>query len=860
MPPPNTSACPKCELLALRLAAKNASKRSLNYTASQLALKTLIPGSLFISLALFTASVAQTAIPNQPSAAPSLTILVVDENGVVVPAARVMLQNSAGSVRCETNLAGRCQLTGLSGEWQLRVEKEGFYVFTLPRVQTSGTLEVALAHQQEVRETVSVVESSPAIDPSQVSSQEQLSGLDIINIPYPSTRDYRYVLNYIPGVVLDQNAQPHIAGAETYQTLTLLDGFDVTQPANGQLLVRVSTDALRSVNVETSRLPAEYGKEPAGILGLETGIGDDHYRFAATNFLPSFQTKKGFALDKVDPRFTFSGPIDKGKIWFFDGLDGEYDNVIIPELRTGNTDTIWRASNLAKLQTNVTPRDIVTTSFLVNWLHDDHFNFSTLAPAPTRPTDTENAYIASVKEQHAFSGGELLELGFAFDQYGSKLTPLGAAPYILTPSGAQGNFYLHSRATARRWQTLARFYVPRQWHGRHDLMFGADLDRLSYDHLFERLRISFLGPGQSLAPGANCLTSSPSPCARYSSFSGGGQSTTYNAEASAYLQDRWLLLPRLLIEPGVRFDWDETVRRPLWSPRLAGTYVLDSSGNTKLSAGVGVVYESTNLSLVAAPLAGSRADFFFNSSGMLTSSVLTTFAVNRNLLEAPRFLNWSVALERKLPAQIFVKTEFIQRKGDQGFVYNTPGGVSSTNFLLQNTRQDRYHSFKVDLRRTFRKRYTVTGSYIRSSSRSNQVLDYSLDNLIFSSQVPGPYRWDAPNRFISWGWLPFVKGFDAGYSLEARTGFPFAVINDQLQIVEPPGAHRFPNYFTLNLHLEKRFHALGFYWALRGGFDNITNHQNPYIVNNNQDSSQFLTFSAFDRRAFTARIRFLGRK
>src|SRR5438445_1376525 len=216
MPPRNTSACPKCELSAPRLAAKNASKRSLNCTASQLALKTLIPGSLFISLTLFTVSMAQTAIPNQPSTAPTLTILVVDENGVVVPAARVMLQNSASSVRCETNLAGRCQLASLLGEWQLRVEKEGFYVFTLPTVQASGTLEVALAHQQEVRETVSVVESSPAIDPSQVSSQEQLSGLDIINIPYPSTRDYRYVVNFIPGVVLDQSAQAHIAGAELY--------------------------------------------------------------------------------------------------------------------------------------------------------------------------------------------------------------------------------------------------------------------------------------------------------------------------------------------------------------------------------------------------------------------------------------------------------------------------------------------------------------------------------------------------------------------------------------------------------------------------------------------------------------------
>ncbi len=825
----------------------NASKPPLSHTASQLALKTLIPGSLFISLTLFTASVAQTAIPNQPSGAPTLTILVVDENGVVVPAARVLVQDSAGSVRCETNLAGRCQLTGLPGEWQLRVEKEGFYVFTLPSVQTSGTLEVALAHQQEVRETVSVVESSPAIDPSQVSSQEQLSGLDIVNIPYPSTRDYRYVLNFIPGVVLDQNAQPHIAGAETYQTLTLLDGFDVTQPANGQLLVRVTTDALRSVNVETSRLPAEYGKEPAGILGLETGIGDDHYRFAATNFLPSFQSKKGFALDKVDPRFTFSGPIDRGKIWFFDGLDGEYDNVIIPELRTGNTDTVWRASNLAKVQANVTPRDIVTTSFLVNWLHDDHFKFSTLAPAPTRPTDTENAYITSVKEQHVFSGGELLELGFAFDQYKSKLTPLGAAPYILTPSGAQGNFYLRAQTNARRWQTLAKVYVPREWHGRHDLMFGTDLDRLSYDHLFQRLPISVLRQDGTKA--------------RSSVFFGGGASTTYSSEASAYMQDRWSPTPRLLVEPGIRLDWDEIIRRPLFSPRLAGTYVLDNAGNTKVSAGIGIVYESTNLSLIAAPQAGSRQDNFYDSSGIiLTSSLLSTFAVNRNLLEAPRFLNWSVALERKLPAQIFVKTEFIQRTGAQGFVYNTPGGVSGTNFLLQNTRQDRYHSFKVDLRRTFRKRYAVTGSYIRSSSRSNQVLDYSLDNLIFSSQVPGPYPWDVPNRFISWGWLPFVKGFDAGYSLEARTGFPFAVINDQLQLVEPPGVHRFPNYFTLNLHLEKRFHALGFYWALRGGFDNITNHQNPYVVNNNQSSSQFLVFSAFDRRAFTARIRFLGRK
>jgi len=134
-----------------------------------------------------------------------------------------------------------------------------------------------------------------------------------------------------------------------------------------------------------------------------------------------------------------------------------------------------------------------------------------------------------------------------------------------------------------------------------------------------------------------------------------------------------------------------------------------------------------------------------------------------------------------------------------------------------------------------------------------------------SPQAPGPYPWDAPNRFLSWGFVPFFKlplvhELDLAYSTEARTGFPFSVNNDLQELVGPPGSHRFPNYFSLNLHLEKRFRLFGYYWALRGGFDNITDHQNPYVVNTDINSGQFLTFSSYDRRAFTARIRFLGRK
>ena len=272
---------------------------------------------LLLTLVLVSAAAAQSNLA--PAA-----IIVTDENGVVVPSARVSLQAPPSpAVRCETDLTGRCQFPSLAaGEYQLRVEKQGFYALDQPSVQIrpGSTVDVSISHQQEVHEVVDVHESPPAIDPTQVVAQESVSGLDVINIVYPGTHDYRNALNFIPGVVQDQAGQPHVAGAQTYQTVTLLDGFNVTQPATGQLVVRVSTDAFRSIQVQPSREPAEDGKGSGGMLKLNTGIGDDHFRFFATNFIPSIQDKHGWRFDQFLPRFTFSGPIEKGRIWFYNAL------------------------------------------------------------------------------------------------------------------------------------------------------------------------------------------------------------------------------------------------------------------------------------------------------------------------------------------------------------------------------------------------------------------------------------------------------------------------------------------------------------------------------------------------------------
>ena len=872
---------------------------------------------LFLTLTVLPAisAFAQTSLPAaqphensqqsspQNSAIQKLTVTVIDENGVAVPSARVQLEPKQPglTLRCTTDFAGHCEFTYVApGLYELRVEKAGFYVAEQSNVQgeVASNLDVTLTYQKEVREVVNVTESSPAIDPAQIASKEEITGTQLVDIPFPGPNDYRNALFFIPGVTPDAFGQAHVAGAATYQTLLLLDGFNITQPTNGQLLVQTSIDSFRSITVTPSREPAEFGKGSGGVLDLNTRMGNDRLRVAATDFFPSLDTTKGNSIGQWIPIYSISGPIRKGKMWFIDALDGEYDDNVVKQLPAGaDRDHVWRIDNLAKVQSNLTNRNIVTVSFLSNYYHDPDNGLSVLQPLPSTSADIETAYLGSLKDQYYFHSGALLETGFGVAQYNVSFVPHGNAPYlVLAPSpssqgGAEGDYYETEIAQARRVQALSNLFLPpHQWHGRHDIKLGFDLDRLNYGSEYLRRPISYLEPGQPPAnqPAEPCPTDANGlpivpaiTCTRYSVFSGGNYSTIYNAEASAYVEDRWLIANRLLIEPGLRFDWDEIIRTPLFSPRLAGTYVLDNEGNTKLSAGIGIIYDNTSLGEIHQPYEGQRVDYFFDANGCPQEPngtsvtcgqspepapipVPSIFAENRNSLYAPRFLNWSFGLEKKLPYAIFLKLEFIERRGSHGFAYNTLNGAVDGTFLLGNARDNRYDAFTISARHRFRSHYEIFGAYTRSSSRSNQVFDFSIDFPLLTPQLPGPHPWDTPNRVVGWGILPgprlpVIHKFDIVYSGEARTGLPFFATTDQGEIYSPT-ALRLPTYYSLNLQFEKRFRLFKRYWALRGGFDNVTNHANVNLANSIIDPTHPApTFIDGNGRAFDSRIRYLGR-
>jgi len=819
---------------------------------------------LLIGLTIFWAAavLAQTQpVPLRPSAAlgqavaagfRSFTVVVLDENGVAVPSARVILTSPNGQVlRGETDYSGRVFFHVHPGSYAVTIEKTGFYRVKAGtfHVEQASTVEAVLPHEQEVRESVDVVESPPIIDPAQTARTEVLTKREILNIPYPTSRDIRYALPLLPGIVRDQSGFVHIGGASVTQTYYLLDGFDIGMPTTSFENMRVSVDSLRSIQAETSRYSAEYGKGTS-VLGLETGIGDDKFRFSATNFIPSFQLKKGLNYNQWVPRAAVSGPIRKGKAWFFDSPDAEYTQTIVPELPDGaDRSTSWRISNLSKVQVNLKPNNILTTEVLVNSFHAKNAGLSVFNPVETTVNSRANAWMAGLRDQHYFASGALLEAGVAVDNFENSSTPLGNVPYVLTPGTASGSYFENTNGNGRRVQGNADlFLAPRQWHGRHEFKVGIGADSINYIRQFFFEPIHYYRTDQTLA--------------RESTFSNSPRLRLSNFEASAYGLDRWKPTDRLLIESGLRFDWDEIIRDVLVSPRLAATYMVPGTSETKVSAGVGVFYQAANLDLIGQPQAGTRQDVFYAPNGVtpIGLPVTTQFFADRNALKEPRFVSWSVGVERKLPYSIYGHLDFLQKRGTDGFVYlNTNSGDIVGRYVLTNKRDDHYNALTLSVRRTFKDQYPLFFAYTRSSAQTNYVFAFNQGSPVIGLQQSGPLPWDTPNRFLTWGWAPFFKKMTLGYAFEFRNGYPFTVVNQYQEVAGRVGPYRYPAFYQITLSLEKRFQLFGYYLALRGTVENITNRENPNVVDNNIDSPGFLSFSGTGHRSFTARIRFLGR-
>jgi hypothetical protein len=807
--------------------------------------------SVMVILALLSAAASA-----QTGASWRVQLTILDENDVVVSDARVtIVQSGQPAVERLTNSAGRTEFSFSSPTpYRLQVDKPGFYEALKREVDPQlHDIELILQHEQIVNQEVNVIASTVNIDPQQAPDVSTMNTPEIVNIPYVTNRNIVNLLPFNPGVIQDSSGQVHVAGSPTYATLDLLDGFDLRSPASGTLSLHVSTDAVRSIVTESTRYPVEYGKASGGVIALSSGMGDNRFRFNATDFIPSYTNDNGIHFDKFVPRVTFSGPIAKTKAWFFDGFDLVYASDYIVGLPSNaDTDPNWQESNLSKFQFNLTTRNNLIAALLFNDAYSPYSGLSTLTPRASTVKSETLAWLPYLRDQQLFASGTLLDLGIGITRIHSGYEPHGDTPYQLTPEAAEGSYFENLTGRSSRIQeSFALYLSPRHWMGDHNLQAGVDLDQITFGENFFRSPINYLREDGTLI--------------RQSTFPAQPSFTRQNADVGAYVQDHWQSHSGLSIDPGLRFDWDQIVRRPIYSPRIAAVFAPGKIPTTKISAGIGVFYEHTQLDYLQQAFAGLRDDTYYAADGVTPVSPLlpTAFMVSYPLLHAPRVINWSAAIEQKLPSSTYATLSYIDKSGSNFFVFvdQSPPSLSG-RYLLTSQRHDDYHAVNLTLRHNFSGDYVLFAAYTHSLAYTNAALEYSPTTGYLGQQQPGPLPWNVPDRVISWGWLPIpkLKRWDFVYNIDWHTGLPFTAINANHVVVGAPDAHTYPAFLSFSPGLEWKFHLRGAYFGLRGIIANVTDRENPTVVNNVVDSPEYGTFTEPLGRALTARIRLIGNK
>ena len=804
--------------------------------------------------------------------------LVLDENGVPVPSAEVRLEDSAGhSYRTESDLAGRFAFRNLpSAEYKAEVRKEGFFLLTGQPVTLhdgSNELSFLVNHEQEVREKVQVTAPSNSIDTQDSTARSTLTARDIRDIPVPNTHVLAQSLVALPEIVQDNRDSLHVAGARSGDTQYVMDGFEIGDPVSGALTSRFNVDATRRVEVQEGNISAAYPHSGASVLSLDTPEGDDRWRLGTTNPTPGINIQEGVHLGNWYPRFTFSGPIERGRFWFSDAVSVQHTFGVVRQLpANANTFEEWAGDNLLRLEYNFSPKHMLHATLLYNRANDTNLGLDALDPESTTVTADQRRGLVSLKDQ-LWLHETLVELGVAADDGVLDYTPQGSAPLLLLINGSSGNYFQHLRLRGRRLQALANVMAAsRHWHGTHQLSSGANLAGLAFHQFAERTEIDALQATNS-NDGTACTSPTPGCLVRRSTFAGTATPRLSNTQAGAYAEDTWSINRHFVFQAGIRTDWDRFTKSAMAEPRVSANVLPFGDDRAKFSLGWGLYNAPLNLELIGQVLDQQQVDTFYNAAGNVVppSPVLSRFVLPGGGLEQPRFAIASAGWQEKFPHNTLVSLNLLARNGTHGFAFvDQQPAQSGGIFLLEDHREDRYRSATLSVRRRFSETTEIYGAYTRSWAHSNEVLNPSLGSIFYAAQQGGPLAWDAPNRVLVWGWMPtHVWSTELAGFFEYRTGYPFSVVNLAQQLVGLANSLRFPAYASLNLGLERKFAFRGYLWAARVEAVNIIGRHNPDSVVNNIDapacsslvrSGCFLAFAGGQGRATTLRVRFVGRK
>ena len=738
-----------------------------------------------------------------------------------------------------TNDQGEYQFADLpAGEYTLQVSLRGFKQHT-EKIMVRGVTTQSFALEVEgVSATVTVAVNGDDLNPTDAAPATTFNQNKLATLPLVNER-FEDAIPLVPGVVRGPDGMLNLKGARSSQSGMVVNSANVTDPVTGESAINLPIEAVQSVEVVTNPYAAEYGQFTGAVTSVLTRSGSEKFHADATSFFPRPRRRGGsfVGVEAFTPRVSFSGPLLKDKLKFFQSFEYRYIRTPVESLPPLSRDTDLESfDSVSQIDWDIDDRNhlIGTLSFFPQ--KQRYVGLNTFNPQGVTANFKQRGYLLAVNERRVINSKSVLESSFSVKQFDADVFPSsGPAPMDLAPDIDSGSFFNQQGRQSKRYQALETYsFSPPKFAGEHFIKLGGGISYATFD-------------GRNTSNPVNILRGNGTR-SQTLDYRGDGLLTGNKTQILAYFQDKWTVNRRITFDYGVRYDHDNIAGENNISPRVGFAYLPLVDGRTIIRGGIGIFYDDINFNVATFDQLQNRVLTYFGAEGSLPISTLQRFEFTGARLRTPRSINWNIQLDREWLQNLFVRVGYQQRQARCEFILNPVESAGTTVLGLDNSGSSRYRELEVTARYRFRELDEFTASYVRSSARGdlNDFNSYfsNFQNPIIQANERSLLPWDVPNRFLFRGEFHVPYRITLTPVLDLRTGFPYSIIDEDRNFVGPRNlAGRYANFASLDLQitrtisLTERFQNYRVELGLK--IFNLTNHFNPRDFQNNIDSEGF---------------------
>jgi hypothetical protein len=294
---------------------------------------------LAVAVVVFLTMAGSLAYGQGGATTSSLTGVVTDSSGAVIPGADILAKNNAtaGEFRAVSDSTGNFQIPALPpGGYTVTVTLMGFKTYVAPDVQLIASQPARVKVVLEVgqlQETVTVTGATEIVQAESAAVATTLSTKQISSVPLPTRNTLDFVAA-LPGVNTTGTIRNStVMGLQANATNITIDGVNVQDnylKSSDGFFSRISPrmDAVEEVTVSTANPGAESAGQGAVQIRFVTRSGTNKFQGSGYWYLrrPSLNSNYWFNIQQGLPKEQvkldtyggrIGGPIKKDKLFFF---------------------------------------------------------------------------------------------------------------------------------------------------------------------------------------------------------------------------------------------------------------------------------------------------------------------------------------------------------------------------------------------------------------------------------------------------------------------------------------------------------------------------------------------------------------